>query len=140
MIKKLCLIALIIFLAACVLVPGKRTNPPATNAVAWDSPRTQELFDRTCADCHSHATQWPWYSRLGPASWLVIHHVNEGRDHFNVSETPMGHAHDAAEMVREGEMPVAGYARMHPAARLTEAEKTELIAGLDRTFGLEHGD
>ena len=46
-------------------------NPEVTNTVAWDSPRTAELFDPACADCHSNETDWPWYSNVAPVSWLV---------------------------------------------------------------------
>ena len=28
---------------------------------------------RSCYDCHSHETTWPWYSHVAPASWLVAH-------------------------------------------------------------------
>lgn len=26
---------------------------------------------RACADCHSNATVWPWYTNVAPASWLI---------------------------------------------------------------------
>ena len=120
-------------------VGAPRTNPPVVAEPKWDSPRTKELFDRTCADCHSNRTRWPWYSRVAPVSWLVAHDVAEGREHFNVSEwnRPQDDAREAAEEVREGEMPYRGYTLTHPSARLDEATKQELIAGLVATFGEE---
>ncbi len=36
------------------LVPVKQTNPEVVTRVSWDSPQTQELFARACADCHSN--------------------------------------------------------------------------------------
>jgi len=47
---------------------------------------------------------------------------------------------EAAEEVREGEMPPFGYLLVHPEARLDEAEKRELIDGLVRTFGEKADD
>lgn len=120
-------------------VGAERTNPPVVAEPAWDSPRTRELFVRACADCHSNETRWPWYSKVAPASWLVAYDVAEGREHLNVSEwnRPQKDAHEAAEEVRDGEMPYRGYTLTHPEARFDEATKRELIAGLAATFGTE---
>lgn len=111
-----------------------QSNPAVSNTVQWDSPRTEELFTRACADCHSHQTKWPWYAGVAPMSFVIIHHVNEGREHFNVSIADMGESDEAGEEVEEGEMPLAGYLRFHPEANLTEQEKEELIQGLEKTF------
>jgi hypothetical protein len=113
------------------------TNPPVVAEPNWDSPRTRELFMRTCGDCHSNETSWPWYSRVFPTSLLVAHDVNEGRATFNVSEWGIrdNNSSESAEIFLEGEMPPAQFLLMHPEARLTPAEKQELIQGLMSTFG-----
>ena len=124
------------------LVPFGRdhTNPPVIQEPAWDSPQTQELFTRACADCHSNTTVWPWYSNVAPVSWLVYNDTMEGRQKFNVSEwNRPQEADEAAKLVSEGEMPPAIYLPTHPAARLTAAEKEQLIRGLQATFGGEVG-
>lgn len=41
------------------------------------------------------------------------------------------------ESIQEGEMPLAGYVRMHPEANLTQAEIEALIAGFKATFGAQ---
>lgn len=67
-------------------------------------------------------------------------HVDEGRRKFNVSVPGFGEgAEDAAETVQKGSMPLASYLPMHPEARLSDAEKQQLIAGLQKTFGGEGG-
>lgn len=123
-------------------VGAPRDNPPVRAEPAWSSPRARELFFRSCGDCHSNQTRWPWYSRVAPASWLVAHDVKGGREHLNVSEwaRPQKDADKASEEVREGEMPLPMYLLAHPGARLTEAEKAELIAGLEATFGARAAD
>jgi len=116
------------------------TNPPLMSEPQWDSPRTQELFNRACADCHSHETKYPWYSNIAPVSWLVMHDIDEGREHFNVSMWGIqkkNEGDDAAKEVREGEMPMWFYTIPHPEARLSDSEKKELISGLEKTFGTE---
>ena len=119
------------------------TNPEVLSEPRWDSPRTKELFMRVCGDCHSNETKWPWYSSIAPVSWLVAYDVHEGREHFNVSMWGVqeeNEGDEAAEEVREGEMPPFGYLLAHPEARLDEAEKRELIDGLVRTFGDKKDD
>lgn len=118
----------------------RRTNPPVVAEPAWNSTLTRDLVRRACFDCHSNETAWPWYSRVAPVSWLVAHHVDEGREHLNFSEIDGSErVAKIAKEIREGEMPTADYAWMHPHARLTSAEKDSLIAGLERTFGQSAG-
>ncbi|HEX5623143.1 MAG TPA: heme-binding domain-containing protein [Sulfuricurvum sp.] len=116
------------------------TNPAVISEPKWDSPRTKELFNNACADCHSHQTTYPWYSNVAPISWLIAHDIEEGREHFNVSawgSQTKNEGKDAAKEVREGEMPLWFYLPTHPEAKLSDAEKQELMSGLEKTFGKE---
>jgi hypothetical protein len=143
--KPGCYIPLVIvgvLVLACVCVQAitltrSYTNPPVVAEPIWDSPRTRELFMRTCGDCHSNETVWPWYSRVFPVSALIANDVNEGRMKFNISEwgARENEAGEAAEIVQEGEMPPAQFLLIHPEARLTPAQKQELVYGLIATFG-----
>jgi hypothetical protein len=133
------LFALVGSLLAIQLVPYGRAhdNPPVSKEPAWDAPRTRELATRACFDCHSHETKWPWYSHVAPMSWFVAHHVDEGRDHLNFStwDRPSKDADECSEAVSDGWMPLDSYLWIHPEARLSEAEKTDLAAGFTRMFG-----
>jgi hypothetical protein len=103
----------------------------------WDSPQTRALAVRACFDCHSNETTWPWYSKVAPVSWLVTRHVIEGRQKLNFSawgvatgrrrENPL---EDAVRAIRRGEMPTKDYLLIHADAKLTDAEKQQLIDGL----------
>lgn len=132
---------LLILLVGFQFVPYGRNleNPPVRDEPGWDDPQTRVLFMRACGDCHSNETDWPWYSGVAPASWLLQYDVEEGREHFNVSEWGRGEqdADEAAETVREGEMPLWYYLPLHAEARLTAAEEAALIRGLEATFGSE---
>lgn len=134
-------VALIVVLVAIQLVPyGRRhTNPPVTQEPRWNQPRTRALAARACFDCHSNETAWPWYSRVAPLSWIVQHDVDEGRRALNYSEWDRGHgeARESAKSVREGEMPPWFYALPGTSAHLTSAERAELIAGFEATFGAD---
>ncbi len=137
----LAIVAIIILIPAILaFASGGPTNPPVERQVNWDSPQTQQLFSRACADCHSNETKWPWYSKIPPVSLLIVDHVNEGREKFNISARDMGDADEAAEALQEGEMPLRDYQLMHPEARLSPTEKQALIDGLLKTFGGEGGE
>lgn len=141
--SKVAVGALVLVLAAQVVPYGRaHSNPPVTGQPEWDSPETKALFDRACADCHSHETKWPWYANIAPVSWLVTHDVHEGREHFNVSAWGVqdrNEGDEAAEVVEAGEMPLVIYTPLHPEARLSEPEKAKLVAGLKATFAGGHG-
>lgn len=134
--------AVVLVAVAIQFIPyGKdHTNPPVMSEPQWDSPRTKELFNRACADCHSNETKYPWYSKVAPVSWLVMHDIEEGREKLNVSMLGVqkkNKVKDAAEEVKEDEMPILPYIIAHPEARLSDAEKKELASGLEKTFGVE---
>lgn len=124
---------------AIQFVPYRVENPPITGTPAWSSPEVEALARRACFDCHSHETVTPWYGQIAPIAWYVNDHVLEGREKLNFSamDQPQEDAHEAGEVITEGEMPPAYYLRLHPEARLTPAEKATLVAGLDQTLGGE---
>jgi hypothetical protein len=126
-----------LFLVIWSIITPAPVNPPVVSEPQWDSPRTRELFWRACADCHSNETVWPWYTRLPVAGQLIRFDVLEGRSRFNVSEWGQRRnaAHEAVEILLEGEMPPGQYLLLHPAARLTGSEKQELADGMGRSFG-----
>ena len=113
------------------------TNPPTTKEPAWDSPQTRALFMVSCGDCHSNLTSWPWYTNIAPVSWLTQRDVDGGRAAFNVSNWNQPQdvsAQDIAEAIQGGSMPPWFYTPLHSGARLSAAQKRQLIAGITRTF------
>ena len=73
---------------------------------------------------------------MAPVSWLTQHDVEDGRRILNFSEWDRPNASgEAAEAVREGSMPPLQFKILHPEARLSDAEKQELIRGLEATLG-----
>ena len=132
-------LVLIVALVAIQFVPYGRShdNPPVTAEPVWDSAETRALAKRACFDCHSNETAWPAYSNIAPASWLIRQDVSEGRAALNFSEWQrrQEEAQEAAEAVREGEMPLRIYQVVHAHARLTAVDRERLARGLERTIG-----
>ncbi|MDP2470322.1 MAG: heme-binding domain-containing protein [Candidatus Palauibacterales bacterium] len=118
---------------AIQLVPVRRDNPPVTAEIQTPD-EIGSLLRGSCYDCHSNLTEWPWYSRVAPASWLVVKDVRKGRSELNFTEwgdyTDRRRDHKLEELeekVSEGEMPLKIYLPLHPEARLTDAERQVLV-------------
>jgi hypothetical protein len=145
-----CVIVVLVVIIFCPLliqvVPYGRnhTNPPLVNEPKWDSPRTRELAQRACFDCHSNQTRWPWYTHIAPFSWLAQSDVDRGRQALNFSEWGQQLAgsrrereadpNHIARSIQEGEMPPLVYLPIHPEANLTQAEKDEFFQGLNASL------
>jgi hypothetical protein len=131
-------IGIVVLLLVQLIPYGKdHNNPPVVSEPNWDSQQTRELAKRACFDCHSNDTVWPWYSNIAPVSWLVYRDVVEGRQRFNFSDWQNSYIRDASEFasaISEGEMPPFQYLPMHPTARLSSPEKTQLINGFTSTL------
>ncbi len=122
------------------LVPYRVSNPAVSVEPKWDSSQTRALVVAACFDCHSNRTRTPWYGKVAPVSWWLTNHVKEGRVAVNFSEwdRPQGEgARGLADSVREGSMPPSYYTwfGLHSDAKLTPAQRANLVAGLIKTFG-----
>lgn len=107
-------------------------NPAVVAEAPWPSEEARRIARQSCYSCHSNETDWPLYSYVAPASWLVRSDVENGREELNFSDWPefADEAEDAVEMVRSGEMPKRQYTLIHRDAALTEEEADVLVAAL----------
>ncbi|MGE0142399.1 MAG: heme-binding domain-containing protein [Planctomycetota bacterium] len=111
---------------AIQFVPVDRTNPAVVETFAGD-PELMAVLRRSCWDCHSNETVWPWYSYIAPMSWLIADHVHEGREALNFSDWDDSDLDDVREEsnkeVRKGQMPMPSYLILHSDAKLSDADK-----------------
>lgn len=137
--------ALTFFLVAFIgiqFVRPARTNPPAPateSLMAKTPPDIKALLDRSCRDCHSNETRWPWYTNVAPVSWLVIDDVNKGREKFNFSEWTSYESDDQDKflgamctLAQRGRMPLPPYLLIHGDAKLSPADVTALCTWSDK--------
>jgi hypothetical protein len=136
MMKKilyLVLIGLVLFGLIQLIPFGKdHTNPPIVSEPNWNSPQTRQMAKDYCFQCHSNETEWPWYSNIAPASWLIAMDVIQGRNKFNFSDwnNNPGELNEMVETINGGEMPPIQYWIFHPSSRPNSQQKIDLIAGL----------
>jgi hypothetical protein len=94
----------------------------------------QTIVKRSCYDCHSNQSVWPWYSNVAPVSWLVLDDVVKGRKKLNFSEWGKLSApkqekklSDIVDMVSDSSMPLPKYLLIHKDAVLSPSNKDALI-------------
>jgi Haem-binding domain len=134
-------IVIVIIVLVTVIPLLLETNPPVVAEPKWDSPQTRELAVRSCFDCHSNETKYPWFARLPVSSLLVVSDTLQGRAHLNFSEWSSAggsgegrNAREIARQIQSGGMPPGNYLLLHPEASLTDAEKQQLIDGLTKSL------
>ncbi len=137
---KIILLILVLAMAAIQLIPDKlpaivNINPGdiVNSGMVPDS--LAAILKTSCYDCHSNETQFPWYSRLAPASWLLARDIRVGREQINFSEWEayskrerIGKLESVKEVVTSGEMPLFIYTIIHRQARLTQEQISSLSA------------
>jgi len=142
-ILKWAAIGLVVVFVGIQFIRPARTNPQIDSAQTIEA-HTQitsevaSIFDRSCRDCHSNKTVWPWYTNVAPVSWWLTNHVNEGRRDMNLSEwgkLPRDRQErklrQICDEVEDGIMPLSSYLPMHPAARLSEQDKKTVCEWTD---------
>jgi Haem-binding domain len=123
-------VAIIVVLLAIQLIPADTTNPPADSDIPT-SPEVKAILRRACYDCHSNETQWPWYSRIAPISWLLAWDVRAGRAELNFStwnqyspQQQVKKLQESWKEIAEGDMPPWLYLPVHRDARLSAADRS----------------
>ncbi|HZD32243.1 MAG TPA: heme-binding domain-containing protein, partial [Candidatus Angelobacter sp.] len=110
----------------------------ALSAVQSVPPAVKTVFERSCTNCHSDETKWPWYSYVAPVSWVVAHDVNAGRKAMNFSEWGNYFAdkkedklEEICEQVTTGEMPDHKYSFVRRNAKVSTAERAAVCQWAD---------
>jgi len=86
----------------------------------------RQIFVRSCNDCHTNKTTYPWYSNVAPLSWQIVDHIDHGRSHLNLSvwntyelRKKRKKLDEICEQVTDGEMPLDQYLWLHFDAKLS---------------------
>lgn len=131
---KIVVVAVAVIFAAAQFIRPDYSNPTivpeqelaATTDVPGD---VAAIFERSCNDCHTNKTVYPWYSQISPVSWWLKDHINEGRHELNISEwgtysdrKKSKKLEEVCEQVEAREMPLPSYTWVHRDSFLTEAD------------------
>ncbi|WP_044398907.1 heme-binding domain-containing protein [Lacinutrix sp. Hel_I_90] len=135
-VKKI-LVALLIVLVLMQLYRPAKNNAEYRDVAAFEletnvTSGIKTIMENNCYNCHSNKTVYPWYAEVAPVSFWINDQIEEGNEHFNVSQwlaysnKKKDHKLDElVEEVEEGEMPLDAYTWLH--GSITEAEKEAVI-------------
>lgn len=122
------IVFIVVLLIGIQFIPVERTNPPVPSEINAPA-NIKEIFKKACYDCHSNETNWAWYTKVAPASFLAVKDVEDGRKELNFSEwgnytnKTKKIMDEIWEEVREEQMPPWQYRILHSESKLSQEEK-----------------
>jgi len=132
--KSIAIVFVVAFIAIQFYRPDQM-NPPIIEAETLEATvqvpeNISTILSRSCNDCHSNKTVYPWYARITPSNWLLASHIEEGRNELNFSVWATYEARkkkrkldEICEQVESGAMPYDQYRWIHRDAILTGDDK-----------------
>lgn len=135
-VKKILLALLVILVVLQFIRPDKNlSDQNVTDVFETETQPNKEvvaILESKCYDCHSNNTEYPWYAEVAPISYWLDGHIEEGKEHFNVSEWATydlekkeHKMEELVEEVEEDKMPESSYTWIH--GNLTPDEKEKLM-------------
>jgi Haem-binding domain len=136
--KKILLIIVIILIAIQFIRPARNESKDILNSDitnVYTVPQdVAQILKKSCYDCHSNNTVYPWYFNIQPVAWWLNNHIEDGKNELNFSEfgsyrpaRQYKKLEEASDQVKQDEMPIWSYTLIHTDAKLSDAQKQTLI-------------
>lgn len=112
-----------------------KTNPPIVAADTLEAamavpPDIALIIGRSCSDCHTNKTIYPWYAYIQPSGWFLRDHIDHAKEHLNLSQfntyelkKKKKKLEEICEQVEYGEMPLPSYLWLHRDAVVSESDR-----------------
>ncbi|HEV9036930.1 MAG TPA: heme-binding domain-containing protein [Puia sp.] len=136
MIRTVLLVVLVLFIAIQFFRPSKNNSGDTHKSITQlyeVPPNVDAILQRSCRDCHSNKTNYPWYDEIQPVAWWVNGHIGNGKRHLNFDTysaqriaIQKKRMEDCLEQLKNDEMPLSSYTLIHRNAILTQADKDTL--------------
>ena len=148
--KKILKIVLIVLVVAFVIaqfIRPDQANPAIDPAQTLEASvqvpdNVEEILKRSCNDCHTNTTAYPWYSQISPVSWFLNNHIQDGRRELNWSvwntysaKKKSKKLEEVCEQVKTGEMPLPSYLWIHRDAVLQDGDANILCDWANQVRG-----
>jgi len=142
MIKRILLILLVLLVIIQFIRPAENhSDKLSANDITLHYPvpdTVLSILKRSCYDCHSNNTSYPWYNRVQPVAWWLNSHVTEGKRELNFSEfasyplkKQARKLKNTVKEIKEGDMPLNSYLWIHIDAALDQGQKNILVYWAD---------
>lgn len=131
--KKIAFWVLGIAIAIQLIRPDFHNTKADEKLALTTDKNVMEMLRKSCYDCHSQETQYPWYSNVAPVSWVMADHINQGRKALDFSNwenidptMKRERLERAKQVIYNHRMPKQEYIMMHKEAVLSAEEKQRL--------------
>lgn len=135
--KKIVLALVAVFIILQFIRPEKNVGNFSAHKIAQHfavPSGAKTILQRSCYDCHTNTTIYPWYAEIQPAGWYLAKHIRDGKRGLNFDEymsyrlvKQYRRFKDIIDQVENDEMPLPSYLLIHRYAKLSVSEKNELI-------------
>ena len=106
-----------------------------------DYQSVKPILEKSCFDCHSRFTEYPWYHKIPGIKGMIDGHIKEGREHLEFSddfpftgkENTLKLLGEIKEEIEEGEMPLFGYQLLHWGTAIEGAQQDSVFNWIDRS-------
>ena len=137
-IKKTFLGLLVIFMLMQILQPARNKSaqamPQDISTLVPMPDDVQGILKKSCYDCHSNNTEYPWYAYVQPLHWYLNSHIRSGKEELNFNEFAgytlrrrQNKLRAIENSLKDGTMPLSSYSLIHRNAILDPREKSILI-------------
>ncbi len=104
----------------------------------------RHIFRKSCFDCHSDSTKYPWYHVLPFIGGMIDDDIKEAKEHLDLSnDFPFGgHAtqierlREIREEIADGDMPILSYRFMHWGLLIEGKRQDSLFLWIDESIKL----
>ena len=102
--------------------------------------QVQGILEKSCYNCHSNNTDYPWYAYIQPLHWYLNDHIEAGKAELNFNEfdsyssrRKLNKLRAIANSREDGTMPLPSYTLLHGNAVLSETEKALLMSWIEKS-------
>lgn len=101
------------------------------------------FFKKSCFDCHSSQTNYPWYYKFPIVKQIIDSDIKEGRSHLDFSQGFPFKSHDSPKndlksikkSISEKKMPPQKYLLLHKGAKLSQNEIDIIFDWVTKSLG-----
>lgn len=130
------------------VVAKKPTKKPIFEINALYVKNVKPIFKAKCLDCHGVGKEKPWYFSIPGPRQLMLHDINEAKEHMNMSEDFPFEGHGALEddldaierTIKENSMPPWQYKLVHWSSSPTELEKKIILDWIKKSHNILKGE
>lgn len=131
---KYLLIVVVLSLVVLQFFQPEKNSQPTTEDHIFNVETIPENIQtdlkNACFDCHSNQTNYLWYHKISPISFLVNKHIVDGKKDLNFSEwgkmdvfDKIGNLDEINTETKRKLMPLKSYTAIHPKAKLSDEQR-----------------